>query len=90
GLLVVPAASTLAFLHPQPVSALLGVGPKTEEELGRLGLRTVGDVAGFPLGALARSIGTVMAEQLHELSWGRDPRSVTPERHDKSVGHETT
>jgi DNA polymerase-4 len=90
GLLVVPAASTLDFLHPQPASALWGVGPKTEEQLGRLGLRTVGDVAAFPLDALTRAIGPAMARQLHELSWGRDPRAVSLEREEKSVGHETT
>lgn len=90
GLLVVPAASTLDFLHPQPVSALWGVGPKTEEQLSRLGLRTVGDVAAFPLDGLTRAVGPAMAAQLHELSWGRDARAVTLEREEKSVGHETT
>lgn len=90
GLLVVPAASTLEFLHPQPVSALWGVGPKTEEQLSRLGLRTVGDVAAFPLDGLTRAVGAAMAAQLHELSWGRDARAVTLEREEKSVGHETT
>ena len=90
GLLVVPAASTLAFLHPQPVSALWGVGPKTEEQLTRLGLRTIGDVAQFPLDALIRAVGSASATQLHELASGRDPREVTLGREEKSVGHETT
>jgi DNA polymerase-4 len=90
GLLVVPAASTLDFLHPQPVSALWGVGPKTEELLGRLGLRTVGDVAAFPLDGLGRAVGAALAGQLHDLSWGRDPRAVSLDREEKSVGHETT
>jgi DNA polymerase IV len=90
GLLVVPAASTLAFLHPQPVSALWGVGPKAEEQLTRLGLRTVGDVAEVPLDALTRAIGPATARQLHELSWGRDPRSVSTAHEEKSIGHETT
>jgi DNA polymerase-4 len=90
GLLVVPAASTLAFLHPQPVSALWGVGTKAEEQLTRLGLRTVGDVAEVPLDALTRAVGPATAGRLHELAWGRDPRSVSTEREDKSIGHETT
>ena len=42
GLLVVPAAGTLDFLHPLPVSALWGVGERTCQALTRLGLRTVG------------------------------------------------
>ncbi|HWM34008.1 MAG TPA: DNA polymerase IV [Pseudolysinimonas sp.] len=90
GLLVVPASATLSFLHPQPVSALWGVGAKAEEQLARLGLRTVGDVAEIPLDALTRAVGPAAATRLHELAWGRDPRSVTTERDEKSVGHETT
>ncbi|MBX3195993.1 MAG: DNA polymerase IV [Microbacteriaceae bacterium] len=90
GLLVVPAASTLEFLHPQPVSALWGVGAKAEEQLSRLGLRTVGDVAEVPLDTLVRALGAATGERLHELSWGRDPRAVVTGREEKSVGHETT
>lgn len=90
GLLVVPAASTLEFLHPQPVSALWGVGAKAEEQLARLGLRTVRDVADVPLEVLARALGQATAHRLHELAWGRDPRSVSTEREEKSIGHETT
>lgn len=90
GLLVVPKAETLAFLHPQPISALWGVGAKTGEKLERLGLRTVGDVATIPLDALTRAVGTATATHLHELSWGRDPRVVITETTEKSIGHERT
>jgi len=45
GLLVVPRDRTIETLHPLPVSALWGVGPKSAEQLARLGLRTVGEVA---------------------------------------------
>ncbi|MGN6272919.1 MAG: DNA polymerase IV [Protaetiibacter sp.] len=90
GLLVVPEAATLDFLHPLPVSALWGVGGKSEEVLLRLGLRTIGDVAHARVEMLRRAIGDAGAERLHELSWGRDPRSVTPGREEKSIGHETT
>jgi DNA polymerase-4 len=90
GLLVVPEGATLDFLHPLPVSALWGVGGKSEEVLVRLGLRTIGDVAHAPVDMLRRAIGEAGAERLHELSWGRDPRTVTPGRDEKSIGHETT
>ncbi|PZQ91636.1 MAG: DNA polymerase IV [Leifsonia xyli] len=90
GLLVIPAAETLGFLHPLPVSALWGVGGKSEEALVRLGLRTIGDLANAPLDMLRRALGTAGAERLHELSWGRDPRGVSPGREEKSIGHETT
>lgn len=90
GLLVIPADGTLDFLHPLPVSALWGVGGKSEEVLVRLGLRTVGDLAHAPLEMLRRAIGDAGAERLHDLAWGRDPRSVSPGREEKSIGHETT
>ncbi len=90
GLLVVPRDETLAFLHPQPISALWGVGAKTAERLERLGLRTVGDVAAAPLDALTRALGTASAAKLHDLAWARDPRSVQTEHVEKSIGHERT
>jgi DNA polymerase-4 len=90
GLLVVPRDDTLAVLHPLPVSALWGVGAKSAEQLDRLGLRTVGDVAAVPLDALARAVGPTNASRLHELAWGRDPRSVETTRVEKSIGHEVT
>lgn len=90
GLLVVPERDTLSFLHPQAISALWGVGPRGEEQLARLGLRTVGDVAEVPIDALTRAIGSASAARLHDLAWGRDPRSVELGREEKSIGHETT
>jgi DNA polymerase-4 len=90
GLLVVPESTTLGFLHPLPISALWGVGAKTEEQLARLGLRTVGDVAHTPIATLSKAVGAGVGEKLHELSWARDPRSVTTHSEEKSVGHEVT
>ncbi|HWH26041.1 MAG TPA: DNA polymerase IV [Pseudolysinimonas sp.] len=90
GLLVVPEADTLAFLHPLPLSTLWGVGAKAEEQLTRLGLRTVRDVADVPLDTLSRAVGVAQATRLHELSWGRDVRGIELERTEKSMGHETT
>jgi len=90
GMLVVPAADTLAFLHPLPVSALWGVGRVTEESLTRLGLRTVGDVAEMPADALERAVGPALAVRLTRLANGIDPRDVETTRSEKSIGHEVT
>ncbi|QAY73828.1 DNA polymerase IV [Agromyces protaetiae] len=90
GLLVVPAADTIAFLHPLPVSALWGVGKVTEERLARLGLRTVADVAAMPHEALVRAVGRALADRLTHLANGDDPREVSVHRVEKSIGHETT
>ncbi|SCG47326.1 DNA polymerase IV [Micromonospora humi] len=90
GMLVVPADRVLDFLHPLPVSALWGVGERSAEALRRLGLRTVRDLAEAPPGLLRRAVGEASAAHLHELAWGRDPRGVSPEHVEKSIGAETT
>jgi DNA polymerase IV len=78
GLLVVPSAETLTFLHPLPVAALWGVGERTEETLNRLGLRTIGDIAHTPETTLRRALGDASGTHLHELAWGRDSRPRRP------------
>lgn len=90
GLLVIPTDRVIDFLHPLPVGALWGVGEKTEEQLARFGLRTVSDIANTPLATLQRALGQAAGTHLHELSWGRDPRPVSPHEPDKSVGNEET
>ena len=89
GLLVVPVGGLLDFLHPLPVGALWGVGDRAEEILTRLGLRTIGDIAHVPEATLRRELG-VAGAHLHALAWGRDERSVTSKREEKSVGAEET
>jgi DNA polymerase-4 len=90
GLLVVPAADVVAFLHPLPVAALWGVGEKTEQQLVRLGLHTVGDIANTPRSTLVRALGQASGAHLHALAWGRDERCVVPHEPDKSIGAEET
>jgi DNA polymerase-4 len=90
GLLIVPAAGVLDFLHPLPASALWGVGDRSEEVLTRLGLRTVGDIAHVPLATLQRELGAAVGGHLWALAWGRDERPVVPRREEKSVGAEET
>lgn len=89
GLLVVPAEHTVPYLHRLPIGALWGVGDKTEDHLRRLGLHTVADLAHTPVATLERALGAA-GVQLHELSWGRDPRPVVPEQVEKSIGAEET
>ncbi|GAA3696527.1 DNA polymerase IV [Zhihengliuella alba] len=89
GLLVVPPARTVEFLHELPVSALWGVGRKTEETLATAGLTTVRDVAQTPVPTLTRLLGTAGAH-LHDLAWGIDDRPVSPHREEKSLGAEET
>jgi DNA polymerase-4 len=90
GLHVVPADKVIEFLHPLPIGALWGVGEKTAEQFSRLGLVTVADIANTPVKTLTRVIGQSSAEHLYELAWARDPRKVTPNQAEKSIGAERT
>jgi DNA polymerase IV len=90
GMLVVPADEVLAFLHPLPVGALWGIGEKTAETLGRLGIRTIGELAGTPTAVLERVLGEGQAKGLLELASGQDDRQVVPFEAPKSVSHEET
>ena len=85
GILEIPADRILNFLHPLPVNAIWGVGPKTAETLERLGLRTVADIANLPRATLIRALGQASGASLYELAWGRDYRDVTPNEQDKSI-----
>jgi DNA polymerase-4 len=90
GLLLVPTAEVVPFLHPLPVGALWGVGARTEEQLHRLGLRTVGDIARTPVRTLQRALGDAAGRHLAELAWGRDPRRVQRDEPERSIGAEET
>lgn len=90
GMVVVPRDEVIPFVQQLPVGALWGVGEKTEEQLTRLGLRTVADIAHTPLPTLVRGLGEATGNHLHELSWGRDPRPVHREQREKSIGADET
>jgi DNA polymerase-4 len=90
GLLVVPAARVLEFLHPLPVTALWGVGERTAESLHRLGIRTVADLAATPADALRRAVGVAAADHLSALAHGIDPRPVEPDEVEKSISADRT
>jgi DNA polymerase-4 len=84
-LLEITPDRVLEFLHPLPVSAMWGVGPKTGEALQRLGLHTIGDIAQTPRATLIRALGEAAGVSLYELSWGRDFREVSDDEPEKSI-----
>src|SRR5690606_31495131 len=88
GVFVVEPGRELAFLHPLPARALWGVGPQTEKVLDRLGVRTVGDLAGLGEEALVSALGSAVGRHLHRLAHGIDDRAVVPDAPVKSVSHE--
>ncbi|HET8602906.1 MAG TPA: DNA polymerase IV [Marmoricola sp.] len=94
GVVVVPPDAVTGFLHPLDVGELWGVGEKTREQLHRLGLVTVGDLAHTPPATLQRALGPALGSHLHELAWGTDRRTVSARRGthepDRSMGSDET
>jgi len=86
GLLLVPPERELTFLHRLPVERLWGVGAVTATKLCERGLRTVGDVARLPEGALVATLGPAGGRHLHALAHNRDPRPVQVGRRRGSIG----
>ena len=90
GLVVVPPGEEAAFLAPLPVRRLWGVGPKMEEQLARLGIATIGDLAALEPARLERRLGT-HGHDLQRLARGEDDRPVAAEPAGaKSLGQEHT
>lgn len=89
GLTVVTPSEVLAFLAPQSVRVLRGVGPKTEEALNKLGIKTVADVRRFRKEQLTEVAGS-FGESLYEQSRGIAPTELITDWTPKSMGRNTT
>ena len=89
GLLEVSLGEERGFLAPLPVGRLPGVGPKTERELKKLGLVTIGQLACSPSSFLKSHFGRV-GDMLHRYANGIDERRVEPPAAAKSLSRETT
>ncbi len=80
---VVPAGRSREFLAGQPVSLLaaevaLGVEPELVQQLGRLGLRRLGELAQLPVGHVATRFGNP-GRRAHRIASAAPDRRVAPE-----------
>ncbi len=91
GLTVLGAEEVPARLWPLPVRDLFGIGPRYEHHLRYFNIRTIGDLAGFPVEILKRRFG-VMGEVIWWSANGVDHSPVNPHSLDtaRSVGHQIT
>lgn len=90
GLRVVEAGTEVALLRPLPVGVIPGVGPVTQERLGRIGVRTVADLQAASVDELVQVVGQAHGQALIDLAFARDDRAVEPERESKSISVEDT
>jgi DNA polymerase-4 len=89
GMYTVPPGDEAAYLGPMPVRKLPGIGPKSAEKLGRLGIHTLGQLAEFPEGPLRREMGNQSA-RLIERAKGIDHSELVSDTKSKSISAETT
>lgn len=81
------AASRIAAL---PVRKVPGIGPVTEAHLARLGVKTVGELAGLRIERLVAEFGPSRAEFLYEAARGIDDRELVTHWEPKQRSRETT
>ncbi len=89
GLTVIAPERMEAFLQDLPVEALWGVGPVTAKKLRAAGIHQLIQVRTADLDLLRQTVGS-LADWLRQLSFGDDPRPVTPDRESKSSSTENT
>lgn len=90
GLLIVPPGGEAAYFAPLPVRKLPGVGPRTEAELKRVGVITVGQLASCDIHMLRRILGDNSAQWLKQRAAGIDVSPVETGSEARSISSETT
>ena len=90
GISIVHEADLQTRIWPLPCRKINGIGPKTDERLQALGIRTIGDLAAQPPDGLVARFGPSYGAWLHQASWGRDDRPVVTESEPVSISRETT
>ncbi|WP_420136347.1 DNA polymerase IV [Sphingomonas sp.] len=89
GCCVIPPERGPLFVESLPVKRFHGVGPKTAEKMGRLGIETGADLKAQTLQFLEAQFGS-FAAYLYGAARGIDHRPVRSNRIRKSVGAERT
>ena len=87
GMTVVRPEEVEAFLNPLPVNELLGVGRKTTIAMEEMGVKTVGDLAGFDLDRLLKRFGKVLGMYFHNSARGIDASPVQERGVAESISH---
>lgn len=91
GLTIVAPQDLPAIIWQLPVEELIGVGQRMKIHLNNLGIKTIEDLAKYPVYQLKARFGKY-GEVLHQFAWGIDDSPVDPKSFAevKSVGHSYT
>jgi DNA polymerase-4 len=89
GIKQVRAADVPRVIWPLPVGKLHGIGSQTEGKLGRIGVKTIGQLANLSEEQLLKMFGAV-GPIMHQYANGIDNREIQTDRKIKSIGEEIT
>ena len=90
GLTILGSEDIAARIWPLAVRKIPGVGPRAQERLNAMRIRTIGELAAAPLVRLAKQFGNSMALFMHAAANGRHERPLVTDREPKSRSRETT
>ena len=92
GLTTISQPQVAGLMENLPVQELCGIGPKTQDKLNRLGIRTCGELGRYPEKQLTGIFG-INGSHLKRMGQGLDENPVLPYIHEpatKSMGHSFT
>jgi DNA polymerase IV len=90
GISVVYERDLQTMIWPLACRKINGIGPKADEKLARLNIRTIGELAAQAPSFLVQHFGKATGAWMLEAAWGRDDRPVETESEPVSMSRETT
>lgn len=90
GITVLHEQDLATRIWPLPCRKINGIGPKADEKLVRLNIRTIGELAAQPPDWLIAHFGRATGAWMHEAAHGRDARAVVLDSEPVSISRETT
>ncbi|WP_295009121.1 DNA polymerase IV [uncultured Dechloromonas sp.] len=90
GITLLDMADLPARIWPLPARKINGIGPKANERLAQLGIKTVGELAATAPERLLRHFGQSMGSWLCQVAHGIDDRPLKTSREPKSISREST
>ena len=90
GISIVFNADLQTRIWPLACRKVNGIGPKADEKLARLGIRTIGELAAQTPDFLLANFGKATGAWMHDIAWGRDDSPVVTESEPVSMSRETT
>ncbi len=89
GLTIVKQEEVVTFLKPLSVRVIPGIGPKTEQALNRLGIKTIEQLQQFSKEELIRYFGS-FGEYMYNAAYGIDESPVKESEEIKSISIQHT